>query len=76
MTSGLGVWSVGNPAVVEIANGVRIDRFRCNGTGAGREPFRFIYASDYSRGLLQILSGFWYGNFDIKKQKTNKKHHL
>ena len=55
----LACWSAGNPAVVEIANGVRIERFRCNRTGAAREPLRFVYASDYSRGLLQILSGFW-----------------
>ena len=55
----LACWSAGNPAVVEVANGVRIERFRCNGTGAARDQLRFVYASDYSRGLLQILSGFW-----------------
>ena len=42
-----------------IPNGVRHGRFSCDGTSIRREQTRFVYASDYSRGLEQILRWFW-----------------
>ena len=44
-----------------IPNGIRHHRFSCNGDGINivRERARFVYASDYSRGLEQILRWFW-----------------
>ena len=47
-----------DPALcVVIPNGVRLDLFRCE--GVEREPLRFVYASDYSRGLEPILRWQW-----------------
>ena len=41
-----------------IPNGIRIDNFKSD-TGVTREPFRFCYASCYTRGLLEILAYTW-----------------
>ena len=47
-----------NRSVVVIKNGVRIQAVRCDGR-VKRERLRFIYTSDYSRGLVQLLKWFW-----------------
>lgn len=42
-----------------IPNGVRIEQIRKHENMYHREPLRFVYASCYTRGLIQILSYVW-----------------
>jgi hypothetical protein len=44
--------------VAIIPNGIRIDNFQNNNT-VTREPFRFCYASCYTRGLSELLMYVW-----------------
>jgi glycosyltransferase involved in cell wall biosynthesis len=39
-------------------NGVRIEEFSKE-YAVQRDPYRFVYASSYDRGLIWILKGFW-----------------
>jgi hypothetical protein len=65
-------------------NGVRIEEFSKD-YGVQRDPYRFVYASSYDRGLLWIVKGLWpilrqieprcelhvyYGNVDKLKPET------
>jgi glycosyltransferase involved in cell wall biosynthesis len=45
--------------ILIIPNGVRVEDFRINVENTPRNPYRFCYASCYTRGLLPILQYMW-----------------
>lgn len=48
-----------SPKVTVIPNGLQTEHFICDKAQTPRDPFMFIYTSDYSRGLERLLTGLW-----------------
>lgn len=42
-----------------IMNGIKMDVFNVNKDNVTRNPYRFCYTSDYTRGLTKILENIW-----------------
>jgi glycosyltransferase involved in cell wall biosynthesis len=42
-----------------VMNGVRVEEFESRVSDPPRDPYRFVYASSYDRGLLWMIHGLW-----------------